>query len=292
MPHPFLDLPDQDARAAAPPSPASQRANRPSVQQPFPLRSVQQSDRAEHVALSATDWNALTPKGVYARFGRPLFNALLLFTALPIAIPPMVLIFMVNALLHRGLASAFYVQSRVGHRGRTFDIFKFRTMRAAKTSDMESWADGSDQERVTRFGRFLRSTHLDELPQLFNILRGDMNFIGPRPEMIEIEEWAGEVVPGFAQRLAVKPGITGFAQITQGYTGLDVNAYRRKFEINEIYRRNVRFTVDCGIVIRTAIWMLRGRGWEWNDTCAVAFARDNVNTKATPSPMPNERLAA
>ena len=291
MPHPILDLPDQDARPAAPISPPSRRARHGMAQQPFHLHLVQ-GEREEQVPTPSIDWNALTPKGVYARYGRPVFNAMLLVAALPLACAPIALIFVINAVLHRGLANAFYVQSRVGHRGRSFEIFKFRTMQAATTDGMESWADGSDQERVTRFGRFLRSTHLDELPQLFNILRGDMNFIGPRPEMVEIEEWAGEVVPGFAQRLAVKPGITGFAQITQGYTGLDVDAYRRKFEINEIYRRNVRFLVDCGIVVRTAIWMLRGRGWEWNDTSAVAFARGSVRAEPARELVYNERLAA
>jgi lipopolysaccharide/colanic/teichoic acid biosynthesis glycosyltransferase len=240
-----------------------------------------------HVSI---DWDALRPKSFYARVGRPALNAMMLVACLPFALPPLALITLVNALHMGGLRKAFYVQSRVGHRGRVFDIFKFRTMREASGSDVQSWADGSDRARVTTLGRFLRSTHLDELPQLFNILRGDMTFIGPRPEMLEIEEWAGEAVPGFGQRLAMKPGITGFAQITQGYTGLDVDAYRRKFEINEIYRRNVRLRVDVEIVLRTAVWMLRGRGWDWNDTSAVASARQR--SRRTESRDASGRAAA
>lgn len=227
-----------------------------------PLRSTAQVDaEAPGLFAAATDWEALRPRGLYPRLGRPLVNALLLAITLPIALPPLLLLTLLNACACGGLRQAFFVQRRVGYRGRVFRIVKFRTLRATGSSSMSSWSNGQDALRVTGLGRILRNTHLDELPQLWNILRGEMTFIGPRPEMLAIEEWAATHVPGFAKRLALKPGITGFAQITQGYTGRDVGAYRKKLEINEIYRRNVRLGVDLEILARTVAWMLRGRGW-------------------------------
>jgi lipopolysaccharide/colanic/teichoic acid biosynthesis glycosyltransferase len=121
---------------------------------------------------------------------------------------------------------------------------------------------GKDAARVTRFGRFLRNTHLDELPQLWNVLRGDMSLIGPRPEMLATERWAAERCPGFVERLCLKPGLTGFAQITQGYTDQgDAAAYRAKLALNRRYRDELSFTTDCAILVRTVAWMLRARGW-------------------------------
>jgi lipopolysaccharide/colanic/teichoic acid biosynthesis glycosyltransferase len=121
---------------------------------------------------------------------------------------------------------------------------------------------GKDAARVTRFGRFLRNTHLDELPQLWNVLRGDMSLIGPRPEMLATERWAAERCPGFVERLCLKPGLTGFAQITQGYTDLgDESAYRAKLALNRRYRAELSLTTDCAILGRTVAWMLRARGW-------------------------------
>ena len=117
---------------------------------------------------------------------------------------------------------------------------------------------------ASRLGRFLRSSHLDELPQLLNVLRGEMSFIGPRPEMVEVEEWACANVPGFLERMVIKPGITGLAQVTQGYTPRDVEAYRRKLAVNRAYLRRYGLRTDLAILARTAVWMLRGRGWKWN----------------------------
>jgi lipopolysaccharide/colanic/teichoic acid biosynthesis glycosyltransferase len=122
---------------------------------------------------------------------------------------------------------------------------------------------GGDKARVTAFGRLLRSTHLDELPQIINILQGEMSFIGPRPEMLEIESWAGDNIPGFEARLAIKPGITGLAQISQGYTGCDVPAYTEKLNICLDYMRRMSPWLDIQIIFGTVIWMLKGKGWHW-----------------------------
>ncbi len=210
----------------------------------------------------AVDWERLTPRGAWSSFGRPLLDELLLALTLPPALVLIALVAVANALAFGSLRRVFFIQPRVGHRGRIFRLIKFRTMSEPTGSIFEAWA-GGDVARVTRFGKFLRSTHLDELPQLFNVLRGEMGFIGPRPEMLEVEEWACANVPGFLERMAIKPGITGWAQITQGYTPKDVDAYARKLELNREYLARLSFTTDMGILARTFVWMVMGRGWRW-----------------------------
>lgn len=209
------------------------------------------------------DWDAATPGGFYARHGHRLLDLVLLAIALPLALGPGLVIAAINALVFRDPRQVFFLQDRVGRRGKIFRIYKFRTMREARAGSLDSWSSGGDTLRVTRFGRFLRNAHLDELPQLINVLRGEMSFIGPRPEMVEIEEWAERNAPGFSRRLALRPGISGYAQITQGYTGCDVAAYERKREINELYLQRISLATDLEIVARTLVWMLRGKGWDW-----------------------------
>lgn len=223
----------------------------------------------DHSVAQTPDWLALAPRGLYPRVGRPLLGYALALASLVIAIPIGAAIALANACQFRDPRKVFFVQPRVGHRGRIFRLWKFRTMTEAKGGVFTSWEKG-DPLRVTAFGRLLRNTHLDELPQLINVLRGDMHVIGPRPEMVEIERWAADNVPGFSARLALKPGLTGLAQITQGYTGCDVEAYAEKLRINEHYRRNVSLAFDLSILARTAIWMIRGRGWKWNGAAKSA----------------------
>lgn len=232
-------------------APPSQRTHAPARPVARPARS------------SSPDWEALAPRGAYGRSGRAFFNAAMVALLLPPALCVGAVVALVNACAFRSLRKIFFVQPRAGLRGRPFRLYKFRTMSEPRSSAHASWQGGEDVQRVTRLGRFLRSTHLDELPQLLNVLRGDMMLIGPRPEMLEVEAWAGEHVPGFSQRLAIKPGLTGLAQITQGYTGADAQAYAEKLAINMDYLRRCSFALDAQIVVRTVVWMLRGRGWGW-----------------------------
>ena len=231
---------------------------------PAPSRRAQVARRArgEPWERSPLEWDALAPSGIYAARLRPI---LLYGVACVAAVPAFVLcapLVLVNALLYGGLRNAIFVQDRVGLRGRVFAFFKLRTMREGTERD---------EERVTSFGRFLRNSHLDEVPQLWNVLRGDMCLIGPRPEMLSIERWAAREIPSFSRRLSLRPGITGLAQITQGYTrDGDVHAYRRKLALHRTYSRTISLRLDLVILARTVLWMLRRRGWRWRDQARSA----------------------
>lgn len=217
-----------------------------------------------HLGLTLPRWDQLEPQGVYARLVKPIMPIVMMLAALPIALAIMLPIALVNWFVTGDWRLIFYTQERVGQYGRVFRIFKFRTMRPINEGrDFEAWQAG-DQNRVTTFGRFLRSTHLDEVPQILNILFGDMDFIGPRPEMVEIHNWACDAVPGFERRLALRPGITGLAQITQGYAGQCAEAYAAKLAADDEYRETLSARLDFKIVLRTFVWMARGRGWSWN----------------------------
>lgn len=232
-----------------------------------PAVPTSRTEAAPHAVIerhprASSNWDRLTPTSRWYRFGRPALDIVLLTTTLPAALAISCVVAVGSALSFGSLRRVFFVQPRVGQRGRIFRLVKFRTMREPKGSVFDAWS-GGDHARVTPWGKFLRSTHLDELPQLYNVLRGDMSFIGPRPEMAEVEAWANGEVPGFSDRLAIKPGITGLAQVTQGYTPRDADAYRRKLAINLEYLERVSWQADLEILGRTLVWMALGRGWKW-----------------------------
>jgi len=222
-----------------------------------------EADLDGHLSTTLPCWDELEPRGLYARFLKPAVTLMLILVAMPIALLVMLPIALVNWAAFRDRRLIFFTQERVGQYGRIFQIYKFRTMRPIAGDDFVAWSEG-DLNRVTRFGRFLRSTHLDEVPQILNILRGDMDFIGPRPEMVAIHNWACRAVPGFERRLVLRPGITGLAQITQGYAGQCPDAYAKKLAGDDRYRAGLSFWLELSILVRTAVWMLRGRGWNWN----------------------------
>lgn len=208
-------------------------------------------------------------RGPYARLGKRLFDLAIVLPLLPLALVAGVPIALWNALAFRDVRRVFFVQERVGLGGRTFCILKFRTMREPRKGASDSWFNGGDAARVTRFGRLLRNTHLDELPQIINILRGDMHLVGPRPEMPDVHAWAMQEVPGFEARLSVRPGLTGLAQVTQGYTGASAESYARKLAIDTDYISRLSLRLDLEVVLRTVPWMLQGRGWGWNASTAA-----------------------
>lgn len=146
--------------------------------------------------------------------------------------------------------SALYVQWRVGRRGRLFRMYKLRTMvQDAEKGTGPVWAKSRDP-RVTGFGRLLRDSHLDELPQLWNVLRGEMSLVGPRPERPVFVQDFSESIPNYAARLEVRPGITGLAQVFRGYDKT-VSDVRRKLAYDLLYIRRMSVALDLYIMFRT-----------------------------------------
>lgn len=141
-------------------------------------------------------------------------------------------------------------QQRHGKDGRVFTCLKFRTMKPNDEADTLQ-ATGNDM-RITKIGRFLRNTCLDELPQFINVLKGDMSVIGPRPHMLHHTEMYSALIPGYMQRLAVKPGITGVAQVL-GYRGEtpEVADMARRVRLDLWYIRHCSFRLDMWVFLRT-----------------------------------------
>ncbi len=153
-----------------------------------------------------------------------------------------------------------YRQTRVGLNGTTFELLKWRTMRAdAESASGPVWATGDRDPRVTPFGRFLRKMRLDELPQLVNVVRGDMSFVGPRPERPHFVAKLREVIPYYDERHNVRPGITGWAQVKFPY-GSTLEDAEEKLEYDLYYVKHMSLLLDAAIVLETAKVMLLGRG--------------------------------
>ena len=149
-------------------------------------------------------------------------------------------------------------QTRVGQGGRPFEILKFRSMRADAEANGPQWAADHDP-RITPVGKFLRTYRLDEIPQLFNVLRGDMSLVGPRPERPEFTEMLEQKISFFGLRHTVPPGLTGWAQIKYPY-GASVEDSKRKLELDLFYIKHLAVTLDLAIIFETAKVVLLGRG--------------------------------
>lgn len=152
-------------------------------------------------------------------------------------------------------------QARMGYRGRVFTVYKFRTMRAEACSgnDRDSAITLPGDKRVTRVGRFLRKFRLDEFPQAFNILRGEMSWIGPRPEALALSTWYDRELPFYRYRHIVRPGISGWAQINQGHV-TNVSDVQEKLHYDFYYIKNFSPWLDIVIVLRTIRVMFVGHG--------------------------------
>lgn len=202
--------------------------------------------------------------GVFLRFIRkryrqlrPLIDYGVSFIGLLIFSPAFFVIGIIIKLTSRG--PVFYIQERVGKDGRLFNIIKFRTMHVnAESQTGPVWA-GKNDMYITTFGRFLRKTHIDELPQLINVIKGEMSIIGPRPERpFFVSKFKGSI-PGYSKRLSVKPGITGLAQCYHRYdeTTRDV---QRKLRYDILYIKRMCWMLDLRIIWRTlTVSLLEGR---------------------------------
>jgi exopolysaccharide biosynthesis polyprenyl glycosylphosphotransferase len=193
----------------------------------------------------------------YTRFAKRTFDIVCALILLVLSAP---LLLVVAGVVRLTPGPVIYRQTRVGEGGRQFTMFKFRTMREnAEEPGRPAFAEKHDP-RVTPVGRVLRRTHLDELPQLWDVLKGDMSIVGPRPERPEFIPMLEEAVPFFTRRLLVKPGITGWAQLRRDYAS-DADGAADKLSYDLWYLRHRNLVVDLAICAKTfsAVLLRSGR---------------------------------
>ncbi len=187
------------------------------------------------------------------RTGDLVFGILGLLISLPVMIATAILI----RLESKG--PVLYRQTRVGLYGRTFDVLKFRSMRTdAEAGGVAKWAT-KDDPRVTRVGKYIRKFRLDEFPQFINVIRGEMSFVGPRPERPVFVEQLRKEIAYYDERHSVRPGVTGWAQVRYPY-GSSVEDSFRKLEYDLFYLKNMSFTFDCAIIFQTLRTVVSGEG--------------------------------
>jgi exopolysaccharide biosynthesis polyprenyl glycosylphosphotransferase len=186
-----------------------------------------------------------------------VFDLVLASLLLVLTLPLMLFIAGLIKIDSRG--PALYRQERVGLRGRLFTLYKFRSMHQdAEANGVPIWAAVGDS-RITRVGRLIRYTRIDELPQLLNVLRGEMSFIGPRPERPYFVEKLATAIPLYAIRHCIKPGITGWAQINAPY-GASIEDAREKLSYDLYYVKYRGLLLDLAILLRTLRVVVLGQG--------------------------------
>jgi lipopolysaccharide/colanic/teichoic acid biosynthesis glycosyltransferase len=210
----------------------------------------------EHI--SENSFGHLAPDSIYAplKFYIDVFTAL---AALIVLSPLLLLVAIAIRLDSKG--PALFRQQRMGFRGRPFMIYKFRSMREPGSAIIHPQADMTltDDQRITAVGRFIRKTRVDELPQILNILLGQMSWIGPRPETIRLAAMYEAELPFYAYRHIVRPGITGWAQVKQGHV-TSVEDVRHKLQFDFYYVKNFSIWLDALICIHTVRVILTGHG--------------------------------
>ncbi len=205
--------------------------------------------------LSGEQIESIPPKTGYLPVKR-LMDLLLIIATLPITIPVVVLTAIIIKLESKG--PVFFWQQRVGAFGKPFNMLKFRSMTTDSEKDGSQFASNGDK-RVTRVGRLIRKMRIDEIPQLWNVLRGEMSIIGPRPEQVKFVEKFNRTIPNYADRHVVAPGITGLAQTVQGYVD-DENGTIVKLKYDLEYINNLSFLMDMKIIYKTIYTILTGFG--------------------------------
>ncbi|MEL7199432.1 MAG: exopolysaccharide biosynthesis polyprenyl glycosylphosphotransferase [Pseudomonadota bacterium] len=220
-----------------------------------------QSGQVKIDHLSENDLGSLIPNVPYMTTKRAI-DIVSSLVLIPLLLIPFAIIALAVRLDSPG--KAIFIQERMGFRGETFRMIKFRTMReraveddqAAQRNDAMTQAD---DDRITRLGRFMRHTRIDELPQIFNVLKGEMSWIGPRPEAESLSRWYESELPFYSYRHIVRPGITGWAQVNQGHV-VDVEDVNAKLRYDFYYVKNISMWLDFLIVLKTARVILTGSG--------------------------------
>ena len=210
--------------------------------------------RVEIERLSENSFGSVMPSRLYLHIKRTL-DVLLAILVAPIFLVVITLAALLIRLETPG--PIFFTQPRMGFRGHIFKIYKLRTMRAGDGSGQHF--TGEDDPRVTRVGWYLRKYRIDEFPQILNILEGQMSWIGPRPEAIDLAEWYARDIPFYIYRHAVRPGISGWAQVNQGNVA-EVKAATEKLQYDFFYIKNFSPWLDVLIIFKTLKAILTGFG--------------------------------
>ena len=211
-----------------------------------------------HVAieqLSENTLGSLLPSSVYMRFKR-LFDLGGVLVAAPFIVPLAVLTALLVKLIDGG--PVLFRQTRMGFRGQPFTMLKFRTMAVGSDTAGQHFTE-EDDPRISRLGRILRRYRLDELPQIINILRGEMSWIGPRPESMALSDWYESQIPFYSYRHIVRPGITGWAQVNQGNVAM-IKAATTKLHYDFYYIKHFSPWIELLIAARTVRIVLTGFG--------------------------------
>jgi lipopolysaccharide/colanic/teichoic acid biosynthesis glycosyltransferase len=225
----------------------------------YQVKQLQESltGRVELEHLSENSFGSLLPARGYFHL-KGLTDFLFAVAVLPVALPLMAVCAL--AIMVDSKGPALFRQKRVGHAGKLITVYKFRTMRPVEIDDARRAAMTSDDdERITRVGHTLRQLRLDELPQIFNILKWQMSWIGPRPEAEVLSVWYTSELPFYRYRHVVKPGISGWAQVNQGHVA-EVEDVHRKLQYDFYYIKYFSPWLDLLILFRTVKTMLTGFG--------------------------------
>ncbi|PSV87708.1 UDP-glucose lipid carrier transferase [Photobacterium angustum] len=209
--------------------------------------------QTEHLSENAI--GTLLPNPLYMTFKR-FWESLIIIASFPITLPIMAITAILIKLENPG--PAMFIQERVGQGGKVFRIYKFRSMTVKEAGAEDKFAT-QEQARVTKVGKIIRKVRIDELPQFFNVLKGDMSLIGPRPEQDSFVKQFEKEIPFYGYRHMVKPGITGWAQVVQGYAD-DTESTTEKLAFDLYYIKNLSFWLDINIVFKTIRTMLTGFG--------------------------------
>lgn len=224
----------------------------------MPETLIKEPETGEKIAVS---------NGIYAKYIKRPMDFVLSLCAIIVLSPILIILTVIGAIVMKG--NPFFVQERPGKNEKIFKLIKFRTMTCEKDSDGKLLPD---EERLTKYGNFIRHTSLDELPELFNILKGDMAIIGPRPLLVKYLPLYNEVQ---RHRHDVRPGLTGNAQ-AHGRNGLD---WDEKFELDIEYVENISFLGDVKIILDTVYCVIAGKGISQEGQATMEDFEDYINSK-------------
>ena len=210
------------------------------------------SAEAENISFNNYSKEMLNSHSLYLSLRRIVELCIVLFT-LPFVLPVCILLIVIIKFGSSG--KIFYKQDRPGLKGEIFKIYKFRTLRhnfgSGNLPDLEN--------QIIPLGHFIRKHRLDEIPQFINVLKGNMSLIGPRPEAISYFFECSKQIPEYNNRLCIRPGITGWAQVNYSHT-LDIEGAKEKFKYDMHYLRNISFKMDLYIFIKTISVVFKGSG--------------------------------